>query len=175
MIRRKAIFLSVVLFLTASLSSCDINNKYVNQNVGYEITGPAGWVNIPTDENSVSFCKYRGKKYGNNSVNTKVQLKDPDNSDLMYYFSELFLPNTLAFLREDGKAELIEGPNYTEIDGKPWVYAKLRDSGGIFYVYEIFYNDWIIDLICYGVATAENDEPEDADILKAAVQTFKFL
>lgn len=172
-IKRNPITIIVIFTMLTTLLSCSKVNRYVNKKIGYEITGPADWHTYPSPTGSVSFAKYKTKKYGNSNINVFIEPLNPQAQTPLDYLNWVLLPQVQQIFdkAEDWKIKFLVEPYSVERNGYEWAVVKYwlpEDTLQIAYVVFSGKNVFMVVLNSIGPQHVENE-----DLFLDALDTFK--
>lgn len=129
----------LIAFLLAS-TSWSAENSYVNEEVGYKITGPSGWnVVSPAFNNySIAFTKYSETVYGNTAISLMVEKGYPYGNNPRESLENVLSQTERAF-ENVAPIQIIEEPHTIDRKGRQWEALKYSTSDdNLQYIYLAF-------------------------------------
>ena len=145
-------FLSCLLAGACLLASCSLGNSnhYINSKLGYEITGPSGWVMIPSKEQTtVQFRKYKGNRDDNAIIRVDVELGNPYGPSLLD-FAEQGIYKQMKYYFETEEQVTVEprlAPFTVERNGRPWGTVSFYADYHKLFVYFVTMEDDFVFIV----------------------------
>ena len=157
---------AVIILISAmliTLPSCSKNNRYVNKEVGYEITGPPDWYIYPSSNGGVSFARYNREKYGNSTISVLVDTLISNANTPLGYMNDIFLPQMQQQFQEQEKftIEPISGPRTVEMNGYQWATVKYWLAENTLQIVYITFSRRNIFVIVLNSTGSQHTEEED--------------
>lgn len=157
-----AVIILISVMLTMFLS-CSKNNRYVNKEVGYEITGPSDWYIYPSSDGGISFAKYNRKKYGNSTINVFPDTLISSANTPLEYMNNIFLPQIQqGFQKQEGFiVKPISEPRIVERNNYQWATVRYWLPEDTFQIVYITFSHRKIFIIVLSSTGSQHDEEED--------------
>ena len=175
---KEMVILGVLLciIITPVMFVRSLNKKYIDKDVGYEITAPRHWkMAFAKDRKSVKFFKYKSKRYGNSTIKVAYEIGNSYGETALDYIVNGLTPQFIYTYEkmQGGSVDLREQPYLIERRGREWAttsfYIDHRDLQVLFVT---MIKDYVLIITLNSVATGQ---AQDEKVLSKILNSLAIL